>query len=864
MASHNHNYQLLFSIILLTTAFGLVYHAHIYLPEPLNSSSLSFSEARARTHLEFISGLGVRTVGSRANEDTTPEYIIGFANKTARTAHKGTKVEVLIQRPTGSFYLDFLDGMTSLYTNITNILVRVSAADGGVAAVEHALLISAHYDSIIGSPGASDDAAAIAVMLDVLHLMAHKKHVGHAVIFNFNGAEENVLQASHGFITQHPWTRSIRAFINMEASGSGGQEILFQAGPKNPWLELFGTEVIPSDTDFRIYRDYGDIPGLDFAWIANGYLYHTSLDTADRIPPGTLQHTGDNILSVVCRIIQSEKLANPGEDADGDVVYFDVLRAFTVVYGREAEFVLNFIGLSAAAIFLYTRSFHTHCFHHNLSRGVKIQVSGIFYALVFAGMTGVALKASGGEYVWFANPVSEALKDESAHIDLEKDDEVYQQENCGHVFASNALKEEIIREACLGQAERDRFAGALAIWSFILAITTTLRVRSGYFALAWTFPPTITRIIMERNTSCSILLFQGLTALGQLPGLILTLSTIVPVVELFVPLLGRLGDEIPADVAIGILYSFSTLCASLFISSIAACSFQTKYISLVNKFTIRAGIVFFLLCFSTGQVLNKYSANLDRPKRLFMQHVEREVTFINGEVENDIGLWISSMDATKLRPFLSQDNPETYSIFSQATEMRFQMLPGFSSKDYENIPAGLGQPWYLPVRHLLGTTYWLSLSNHEKLPAKGKKTALHLLSEETVGHKRRANFEVFGPSHLSIYLSPCPGAADLTNWSFVQPVPPGYDGEHFVYLASGSRGRNSWRFWLEFELSSTGPPDACKTSRGDITYVIAVAGQYLTETSPSLENLVTKISKECPWAVPTRWNIIAQLSTLCG
>lgn len=86
----------------------------------------------------------------------------------------------------------------------------------------------------------------------------------------------------------------------MESVGSNGKEILFQSGPSHGWLidvspfwgpymdfcltyqdsmlqmyknavphpngqvaaeELFQLGLIPSDTDFRIFRDYGHLPG---------------------------------------------------------------------------------------------------------------------------------------------------------------------------------------------------------------------------------------------------------------------------------------------------------------------------------------------------------------------------------------------------------------------------------------------------------------------------------------------------------------------------------------------------------------------------------------------------------------------------
>eukprot|EP00069_Balaena_mysticetus_P021282 bmy_03025T0 len=217
------------------------------------------------------------------------------------------RISVDVQRPTGSFSIDFLGGFTSYYDNITNVVVKLEPRDGA----QHAVLANCHFDSVANSPGASDDAVSCSVMLEVLRVLSTSSEaLHHAVIFLFNGAEENVLQASHGFITQHPWASLIRAFINLEAAGVGGKELVFQTGPENPWLvqayvsaakhpfasvvaqEVFQSGIIPSDTDFRIYRDFGNIPGIDLAFIENGYIYHTKYDTADRILTDSIQRAG--------------------------------------------------------------------------------------------------------------------------------------------------------------------------------------------------------------------------------------------------------------------------------------------------------------------------------------------------------------------------------------------------------------------------------------------------------------------------------------------------------------------------------------------------------------------------------------------
>lgn len=52
-------------------------------------------------------------------------------------------------------------------------------------------------------------------MLEIIRVLSQQeKRLRHSVLFLFNGAEETPLQASHGFITQHPWAENVRGELN--------------------------------------------------------------------------------------------------------------------------------------------------------------------------------------------------------------------------------------------------------------------------------------------------------------------------------------------------------------------------------------------------------------------------------------------------------------------------------------------------------------------------------------------------------------------------------------------------------------------------------------------------------------------------
>lgn len=100
------------------------------------------------------------------------------------------RLAVDVQRPRGSFNLDFADGLTHHYRDITNVAARLESGHGA----KDALLVNCHFDSVPQSPGASDDAVSCAIMLEVLDILVQSNQTfRNNLIFLFNGAEENLL-----------------------------------------------------------------------------------------------------------------------------------------------------------------------------------------------------------------------------------------------------------------------------------------------------------------------------------------------------------------------------------------------------------------------------------------------------------------------------------------------------------------------------------------------------------------------------------------------------------------------------------------------------------------------------------------------
>src|ERR1041385_96593 len=177
-----------------------------------------------------------------------------------------------------------------------------------------AMLLVGHYDSVPTGPGAADDGAAVATMLETLRALESSERLKNDVIVLFTDAEEFGSLGARAFVDQHPSARSIGWVLNMDARGNDGPVIMFETSPQNgglirefakaapyPVATSFSYAIyrmLPNNTDFSVFKE-ANISGLNFANI-NGFIsYHTQLDNVQTIDERTLHHQGSYGLALL-------------------------------------------------------------------------------------------------------------------------------------------------------------------------------------------------------------------------------------------------------------------------------------------------------------------------------------------------------------------------------------------------------------------------------------------------------------------------------------------------------------------------------------------------------------------------------------
>jgi hypothetical protein len=214
----------------------------------------------------------------------------------------------------------------------TNILARIDGMDAGSA---RAVLLVAHYDSVAAGPGASDNAAGVATVLEIARILPLLPRPRQSIILLLDDGEEPGLLGAQAFVQQHRWAAGVTAAVNLDARGTSGPSMMFETGSANRWLMgLYAAAVshpltnsvyyavyklLPNDTDFSVFKAAG-LQGFNFAFIDEVAHYHTPLDNVLHANAASLQQQGDNALSTLLALAN----ADPAPTPTGEAVYFDL------------------------------------------------------------------------------------------------------------------------------------------------------------------------------------------------------------------------------------------------------------------------------------------------------------------------------------------------------------------------------------------------------------------------------------------------------------------------------------------------------------------------------------------------------------
>lgn len=346
-------------------------------PAHLNRSATSdhlvFSEELANRYIHHLAGtIGYRIAGTEEMLESL-EYLNSILQDLRSQAHSigsNKRFEILTQTDDGAHLFEFMGKpVWKKYFQLSNLIVRLS--DLSIPrSDQNAILVNAHVDSTLPSPGAADDVSGVAVMLEAIRIITQSPDwpLYNGIVFLFNGGEESLQDASHMFITKHPLKDIVRAVINLEACGTDGPEILFQATSKEmveayskvprPFgsviaSEVFGSGLIASDTDFRQFVQYGNLTGLDMAIMQNSYLYHTNQDIPSKIQPGVIQHMGENTMALLKHLTSSSTDLTNIKPASNTVFFSGLGGLIFIMYSKTAALriytTLSIIALTIAS-----------------------------------------------------------------------------------------------------------------------------------------------------------------------------------------------------------------------------------------------------------------------------------------------------------------------------------------------------------------------------------------------------------------------------------------------------------------------------------------------------------------------------------
>ncbi len=318
-------------------------------PKPADAPAAEFSAARAMADVAATSPLP-HPIGSPANARVRDHLL-------ARMRALGLDAQVHADVGLDTFPA----GVTG--AQVENLVGVLPGRDREKPAVA----LMAHYDSVPGSPGAADDAAGVAAMLEAVRAIRARGVPARDVILLATDGEEPGLLGANAFFARDPLAKRIGLVVNLEARGSAGRAQMFQASPGNGGLidlyrrnveapassslAVFVYRLMPNDTDLTEALAAG-VPSLNLAFVGRQFDYHSATATPANLDRGSLQHLGDQALGLAAAAAFAPAL--PGKAPD--VTYSQLFGRLVLAYPAWAGWLV--LAAAAALIVLGLRRAH--------------------------------------------------------------------------------------------------------------------------------------------------------------------------------------------------------------------------------------------------------------------------------------------------------------------------------------------------------------------------------------------------------------------------------------------------------------------------------------------------------------------------
>lgn len=309
-------------LLVLALAGGLWPTAPAARPE--DAPAPEFAAARAEHHLEFIAA-EPRPTGSPRHTDVATYVAAELERLTDRVEVQRTRVD-------GAGWGDIP------IRYLMNIFAHKNGRDS-----TGTLLFVAHLDSVPGAPGAGDDGAAVAALLEMMRALGAAPPLRNDITLLLTDAEELGMWGAQSAMPLES-LKDVRAVFNFEGRGSSGPSLMFQTSQPNAWLiQHFAKavpypvassimasvyETLPNDTDFTVFLRHG-FTGLNFAFIGGYENYHQPTDRVENLSPRSLQHHGSHMLGLARHFGELDLAAERSTDRS---IYFNPIGSFLLHY----------------------------------------------------------------------------------------------------------------------------------------------------------------------------------------------------------------------------------------------------------------------------------------------------------------------------------------------------------------------------------------------------------------------------------------------------------------------------------------------------------------------------------------------------